>query len=460
MEHQDIRLWAERVRQLMTLAQGGSVAELDAAYTEYLKALGNEHTIVEAILDTCDAEKQNGIHVAAQAGNVDAMEWFATQIDRDILVNVKSKNGTTPLMFAVKGNQPEMVKLLLSWGADVYHADHAKLTSIHLALTIPEDTRVLNLLTANLQPHDSLYNPATVTGSLLTWCVLTNNISLFKKIVDISEPQRLADDCLHSTLPCAVVAAAHAETAGVVLHYLLAKGVAPNAIAGAQDQQGSTVLANLAQLEDPTILQRLLEGCTPDCVRELCQRPGEYGKTPYQLAASQGARDILAQYVDDSTASTQPQTEPQQLTPVDSDAPVLNLPAYDADLISRAEQLKQQANSLFSEKSYVDAEANFEEACKILKVEDLAAMHDNLPVNEEVRGLISTLAANLSVTCLRLHALEKAELNARRAIQFAPDWYKGYYRLGMVMKARSDYAEAAQQLYECCLRNTTDESLL
>lgn len=71
------------------------------------------------------------IHVAAWGGYIDSVEWFLKK-DKD-LINMKSAGGWTPLHQAVGGGRPEIVELLLNFGASTDGRVDCNNTLMHIA---------------------------------------------------------------------------------------------------------------------------------------------------------------------------------------------------------------------------------------------------------------------------------------------------------------------------------------
>ncbi|EZG61535.1 ankyrin repeat protein [Gregarina niphandrodes] len=506
----DVNAWQAKVIRLFDLARTSVGAEFAEALEDFVECLnasgstgedqgsggGEDCTKGEALLQTRDAEKHTCAHVAAFHGNMRVLEYIYS-LCPEVCVS-PDKQGEGPLFAAVNNGQRRVVEWLLSVGADKYALNQVNLTPIHAAMRLQDGGQILKVLTKSLEPRPGLYAFGAVTGGLLSWCVLTNNIELFKTIIDVSDPKQLAKDCMESPLPCAVVGSARPETAGVVLQYLIDKHVAPEAIAAAHDQTGCSVLCNLAQLEDHTFLEKLMGGCSDECLRDLCSQRSE-GRTPWLYAKTEAAKELLGKFTDDAARiPDDPETSGDHVAPSghannDSNQPgsqtggdsdptggenkmVMPRKEVDAATMAACEKLKLLGNKKFTEHSYVEAEAAFREALGLMSV-DIAAVAEQtgllnpscvdkgtitLPVisqSEDYIALASTLVANLSVASLRLGKHRDAEECAAVAIAFAPEWYKGYYRLAMAKKVQGDYAEATQQMYLCIMRNSQDEAL-
>ncbi len=72
------------------------------------------------------------IHLSAWGGHFDSAEWFLNK-DKD-LINMKSAGGWTPLHQAVGGGRPEIVGLLLSFGALTDGRVDCNNTLMHIAV--------------------------------------------------------------------------------------------------------------------------------------------------------------------------------------------------------------------------------------------------------------------------------------------------------------------------------------
>ena len=87
---------------------------------------------------------------AAQANNLSALQKAVRFAGSSYLaVNVKDKNGLTPLMWACKNKNLEMVRFLLNQGARVNTEDNQKRVALEYALRSRQDQIAVTLIRAN-----------------------------------------------------------------------------------------------------------------------------------------------------------------------------------------------------------------------------------------------------------------------------------------------------------------------
>jgi ankyrin repeat protein len=98
-------------------------------------------------IDQVDSYRRILLHTAASYKSLRAAKAL---IEFNALINVKDKNGNTPLHLAVAQNCKEVVNLLLSCGVDVQICDNKGETALHLANTNADVVRGLANAGANV----------------------------------------------------------------------------------------------------------------------------------------------------------------------------------------------------------------------------------------------------------------------------------------------------------------------
>lgn len=105
---------------------------------------------------------------------------------------------------------------------------------------------------------------------------------------------------------------------------------------------------------------------------------------------------------------------------------------------SEAESLKNQGNQAFSKKEYSKAISYYSEGL------------DHDPEN-------STIYSNRSGSYCALGKYEQAAADAKKAIEFRPDWVRGYTRLGAALQGEQDWS-SAEKAFEKALELDPDNA--
>ena len=119
------------------------------------------------------------------------------------------------------------------------------------------------------------------------------------------------------------------------------------------------------------------------------------------------------------------------------------VPVAPAPSRSRRE-LKEEANTHIANGSYAAAVAVYREAIKIATPDDVKVGGGD--------GLQASLYANVSLALLHSGEAAPAAVAAKRCIDVAPAWFKGYYRRGVALLAmggRRNAVEAVSALEKC-----------
>jgi ankyrin repeat protein len=90
--------------------------------------------VIQEIFQSYQSEGKTLIHIAASTGNESAIQYALSQaLDTSTLVNLVDEHGFTPLMNATIGESPELMKLLLSHGAEVNQRNNDGASALHFA---------------------------------------------------------------------------------------------------------------------------------------------------------------------------------------------------------------------------------------------------------------------------------------------------------------------------------------
>lgn len=100
------------------------------------------------------AEPELLLEILAQALVSHADDIAAELLDRGLMINARDEQGLTPLIYSVRYNSQNTVKLLMKKGADLQERDKKGLSLLHYAAAFGDSEMVAFLLHAGLDIHD------------------------------------------------------------------------------------------------------------------------------------------------------------------------------------------------------------------------------------------------------------------------------------------------------------------
>ncbi|VDM63631.1 unnamed protein product [Angiostrongylus costaricensis] len=109
-----------------------------------------------------DPDERVALHYAAETMD---LEMFQKILERDVtLLDCEDRNGLTPMLMAVMGGRTDLVKLLLSRGANIEHRDRDGHSAVHWAVVCGQLDMLTFLLAegADVEAHDLLWHFSNV----------------------------------------------------------------------------------------------------------------------------------------------------------------------------------------------------------------------------------------------------------------------------------------------------------
>lgn len=145
--------------------------------------------------DTRDGGGDSALHAAAAAGAQGAADFL---LDRGLSVDLRGAEDRTPLMAAVIGNRPPMVRWLLSQGADPRVKDKEGYMALMLAVREGKAGTVAELAPYNRDSLDPALLLAALVGQTETIDTLTNyGASVYARMEDGRTPLMIAAENGH-----------------------------------------------------------------------------------------------------------------------------------------------------------------------------------------------------------------------------------------------------------------------
>ena len=106
----------------------------------YAASWGGQYDVAKMLINRgADINKKDcfrttPLHIAATALTAGYHNVVQLLLERGVKPNERNGNGETPLHYAANNNRYEMVKYLLSWGADTYVKDNLGHTALQMAI--------------------------------------------------------------------------------------------------------------------------------------------------------------------------------------------------------------------------------------------------------------------------------------------------------------------------------------
>ncbi len=139
---------------------------------------------------TKDANGDDALHVAAEAGSKEAAEYL---LNRGFSIDAKGAGGRTPVMAAVTADRPKMVKWLLREGADPKLRNDEGFMALMLAVSKGGRASVEELAPYHREDLDSALLLASLLGEAEVIDALTNyGASVYARMEDGRTPLMLA----------------------------------------------------------------------------------------------------------------------------------------------------------------------------------------------------------------------------------------------------------------------------
>jgi ankyrin repeat protein len=194
-----------------------------------------------------DGPREHGLLGAIRRGE---LELLTSQLREGTPSNLQTADGTTPLMYAALYGTPEMVTLLLDYGADPKVADKRGATALLFAVGDARKVEELLARGADVNARTSMGNTPLIAAA-----AYSDNLRVVKLLLD-----KGADlQSVNNNNVSALAAAVYASDAKSV-KFFLDHGCKPKQVHSLFGAAENPLLAIAAQMGDAEIVGMLLEG--------------------------------------------------------------------------------------------------------------------------------------------------------------------------------------------------------
>ena len=368
------------------------------------------------------------------------------------LINLADEDGYTPLIHATISENIELMRYLVSQGADVNAMTKNGASAIHYASNDGSVERISFLLDhgANLQCQ-------SIVGTPLHWAAGQQRCEAIRYLIS-----RGADINASGKSPPPIFLAAASQSDEAVSIFLNTEGI-DISIARNKDLN---LLHMCAEFGLSQSVQRILEF---EEGRAFAVMPTKDGNLPIHLASMSQHREVVEmlkpmsgepwsgmdveellqdgqQRLEEWHKNHANDTQPVNTRPAggeDVEAMVAGLacqPAESREAELAAEAMKSQGNECFLAKDYHAAISAYSEAIKL-------------------QGNNHILWSNRSACYLLIKEPRNALIDAMMCRRLKPDWPKGAYRVAAARMALGMYEDAAVAAFEGCKLDENNEEL-
>jgi ankyrin repeat protein len=423
---------------------------------------------IQEIFQSYQSEGKTLMHIAASTGSKSVIEYALNHAtDRTGLVNLADERGFTPLMNATISESADIMKLLISNGADVNQRNNDGASALHFAAGDGSLERI-----ALLVEGGGDVTVASESGTPLSWAAGNGRAEAIRFLA-----QRGCSCETVGTLgipPIFMAAVAPSEESVIALvengadvGYLITGNLTVLHICAEHGMTDAVHALLTTPTGQKTAQQENSDGNKPihlaamgsheSIVRELFPHSGELDSSYFQTSPSgekvlkmeavlaDGKRRLELWMEQHSHNSSAPPPAPSSIQSSASDATPLPTPPSPVTPEQQADSESHKAlgNEFFSKKQYQSA---LEEYSKAVELNPLNHM---LYSNRSACYLSLAGENNCNAETARtyrLNALKDAEICRR----LQPSWVKGCFRLAIARYELEMYEDAAVAAYEGC----------
>ncbi|CAM9779952.1 unnamed protein product [Ectocarpus sp. 13 AM-2016] len=429
----------EEVKQLLSVAKGGSVTGVRKFVQEYVaKHSKSDHPLTEAdVLGSIrDGNGRTAMHFAATGGSAEVVGEIFDMAPS--VINSKDDHGLTPLALALITGSHEAAARLASQGADVNAADTQGVAPAHRAAG-HGDLSALELLSGS----GANFETQSGAGTPLHWAAGEGESESVRKLLSLGATP---DPRNKQGLTPLVMAAARGCGSAVV--HLVKAGADPGLVLSG----GATVLHMTADMG----LAEAVEAILATAVGRKCAALADsQGRVPAHLAAMSSRTDLVETLLPHSGLGPDVGLEAvmargkelskehegelraqEALKKPSGPAPAQGLgeegntsPAETPEQREAAVSAKTRGNDLLKAKDLAGALAAYSEAI-------------------ELDGSDAAFRSNRSAVFMSMKDYEKALVDAEVCRRLKPDWPKACYRMAVARLALGRFEDAALAAWE------------
>lgn len=442
------RLMQDIFRNAVKCCMEGDLTGLNKEIESFLNK--HEGGNVEEMICEFHSEGKTLVHVAASSGK---LEILKSLLDRcttlKTIVNLKDYHGFTPLINATISECDEMMRYLISLGADVNTRNKDGASAIHFAAGDGNVNRLQILLDAgaNTDYHSQ-------SGTALHWAAGKGRSAAIKFLID-HKPVDVNEVSAEGIPPVIMAAVASCDLGTKYL-------VEANADIGIIVTGNLTVLHICAE---NNLLEAVKSIVNIPTGKSCCNIKTNDGNTPLHLAAMSKHIEVMKVLLPSTTidAEVTGKDEEETIQKLLDDA-VIRLAAWEAkhnpvaavtpatstgipsslayfeavenpqtteETEKRAEVIKDLGNKFFKEKNFQKSIEMYTNAIQLNKYN-------------------ANYWSNRSAAYLSLKDFEKAVIDAEICRRLKPDWLKGCFRLAQARLGLGLYEDAAVAAFEGC----------
>jgi ankyrin repeat protein len=447
---------------IFTAAVTDDVAKLKRAASD-LANDANPQNRTLALTDYKDGEGFTPLHHAAQAGHIDAvvclMELIKDSAKQRATVNAASQDGTTPLMAAMSRGHENVVRMLLSLGAEVSAARTGGARVIHLA-AMAGTPELIALVCAAAKDESAEVNAPSDVGFPLHWAAAAHNPGIITELIKHgAKPDEPNADGVR---PLSMAAASGDDK---TVAALLDSGKCDTMAASpdgttalfASAAAGHVHASVLLIKHTPALFWKIgCDGLLPvqvtafnrhtECAKAMVEALPEAARTPPSDFTGESPELML-----DVSGLDSKMKEKRQ----DDEEEIRALVAGESELAAKC---KLAGNDLIKSKEVQAAIVEYTQGIEhcaraTSSVNRWIRLVGDDKVDKELIEKLSVevfapLLCNRSSLYLQTGKHDDAIKDAEYATKLAPKWPKGHFRLAMAYTKKAMHAEAAQAFWD------------